>query len=138
MRSFLMTLFLISGLPLTTSAYADHWDRGPGHGGGHRRPPNYLCQGTFWGGFSNGARANFTIQPRGRNHVDVYINIDGGYQFSGQGTCDSFRDGRTEISFFVQGPGTGWGRGWGNIWMNGRRTSVEGRMENGLNFHFQR
>lgn len=130
----LIALVLVSGMGFSLTSAAQDF-------GINRRPPpgrnSYLCDGTFWGGFSNGVRASMTLVPRGRNSVDVYINIDGGYRFEGSGTCNAYRGG-ADLDFFVRGPGTDWGRGWGSVWQNGPGATVQGRMENGLTYQFTR
>lgn len=100
--------------------------------------PGYLCQGQFWGGFSNGVQAMLNLTPAGWNRVNVAIHMNGGYVFAGEGTCDDWGAGRAHIDFYVQGPGTGWAHGWGDIWQNGPGAVVQGGINNGLNFSFSR
>ena len=162
----ILTLAIILGLNTSYSAMADdrtsetqvqsavasgHWQDGPVYGQDHWRRPgpgprpgpppprrrSFLCDGTFWGGFSNGVRATMTLQQTGWNRVNVFIGIDGGYNFSGQGTCEEY-NGSAHIDFYVQGPGTNWGRGWGTVWYNGPGAVIQGNMENGLAFRFDR
>jgi|GEM_PF-6111054 len=137
-------------LPVSGKHYDPHYpghNHDPYHPGPHPGPqpgpynpgPNQnqnLCQGSFWGSFSNGVRASMWLNPNGWDNVSVTVQIDGGPAFNGYGYCRQEWD-RATFNFDVQLNGQG-AKMWGNIWQNGYGATANGNVNNGLSFNFSR